>query len=186
MTRRLVIALAIVLLSGCSFLDRVAPPSTPVLPATPSTSGNELMAYLEKLKSLDEPALGAEAARQRRMASLEPSDLSRLKYAMALTLAPQSEEGDILAVVDPLLRKSGADPEVRAMARFLQGIAIERRRLKESAAAAGAKLRDERRARDTEKQRADAMQERAASLQQKLDALTDLEKSLSDRQNSTR
>ncbi len=67
------------------------------------------------------------------------------------------------------------------MASFLQGIAHERRRLKESAAAAGAKLRDAQRARDNEKQRAEALQERAAQLQQKLDALTDLEKSLSDR-----
>jgi len=54
------------------------------------------------------------------------------------------------------------------------------------AATAGARLRDERKARETEKQRAEAMQERAAQLQQKLDALTDLEKSLSDRSTPTR
>jgi len=183
--RNLVFALSLCLLASCSILDKPAPNAPTPAPVS-SAPSSELLAYLAKLKSLDEAALGAEAARPRRLVSVEPSDLSRLKYAMALTLAPQSEEGDILAVVDPLVRKPRADPEVRAMASFLQGIATERRRLKESAAAAGAKLRDERRARDTEKQRADAMQERAASLQQKLDALTDLEKSLSDRQNPAR
>ena len=67
------------------------------------------------------------------------------------------------------------------MASFLHGIALERRRLKESAAATGARLREAQKARDNEKQRAEALQERAAQLQQKLDALTDIEKSLSDR-----
>jgi hypothetical protein len=177
------------LLPACSLLEKLEPANATAAPAPPapaSSSGNELMAYLAKLKTLDETALGAEAARQRRAASLEPTDVARLKYALALTLAAQSEEGDILAAVDPLVRKPGADPEVRAMASFLHGIASERRRLKESAAAAGAKLRDERRARDTERQRAEALQERAALLQQKLDALTELEKSLSDRQNPPR
>jgi len=103
-----------------------------------------------------------------------------------MVVAPQAEEADILAMVDPIARKESAEAEVRAMASFLQGVAVERRRLKESAATAGARLRDERRARETEKQRAEAMQERAAQLQQKLDALTDLEKSLSDRQSPPR
>ena len=67
------------------------------------------------------------------------------------------------------------------MASFLQAMAGERRRLRESAAASGTRLREERHAREVEKQRADALQERAAQLQQKLDALSDLEKSLSDR-----
>jgi hypothetical protein len=60
----------------------------------------------------------------------------------------------------------------------------ERRRLRESAAAANAKAREDRRAADAQKQRADGLQERAAQLQQKLDALTELEKSLSDRQTN--
>jgi hypothetical protein len=57
----------------------------------------------------------------------------------------------------------------------------ERRRLRESAATTGNKLREERHAREQEKQRADALQDRAAELQQKLDALSQLEKSLSNR-----
>jgi hypothetical protein len=72
------------------------------------------------------------------------------------------------------------------MASFLHTMAGERRRLRESAAAANARLREERKAVDAQKQRADTLQERAAQLQQKLDALTELEKSLSDRPISNR
>jgi hypothetical protein len=135
---------------------------------------------------MNETSLAAETTRQRQAAQKQPTDMAKLKVAMAMVIAPQAEEADILALVDPIVRKESAEAEVRAMASFLQGIVMERRRLKESAATAGARLRDERKARETEKQRAEAMQERAAQLQQKLDALTDLEKSLSDRPNPTR
>ena len=195
---RIAAALCLALsLAGCALLDKLAPPpaaKTAAAPApAPASPGGtinpaeELMAYLARLKSLNETALNAEATRQRQAAQKDASDVSRLKAAMALTIAAQAEESEILAFVDPLAKKDArGDPEVRAMASFLQGIALERRRLKESAAAAGTRLRDAQRARDTEKQRAEAMQERAAQLQQKLDALTDIEKSLSDRQTPPR
>ena len=83
------------------------------------------------------------------------------------------------ALVDPVAKKDNGDRDLRAMASFLQVVANERRRLKESAAAAGVRLREERRLNEAQKQRADA-------LQQKLDALTDLEKSLSDRPTPSR
>jgi hypothetical protein len=69
------------------------------------------------------------------------------------------------------------------MASFLHVLAAERRRLRETAAA---RERDERRAHQALRARAEAAQERAAQLQQKLDALTALEKSLSERQTSSR
>lgn len=186
-------------LAGCTLLDKLAPPPTAAsLAPTPkaalagSPSGTispaeELVAYLARLKSLNEAALNAEASRQRQAAQKDSTDVTRVKAAMAMTIAAQAEEADILALVDPLAKRDArADPDVRAMASFLQGIAQERRRLKESATTAGVRVRDAQRARDTEKQRADALQERAAQLQQKLDALTDLEKSLSDRQTPPR
>lgn len=185
--------LVALLLGGCSLLDKLAEKSqtsAPVSSASPSSNlspAEELVAYLSRLKSLNETALTAEAARQKQAIQKDSSDVARVKAAMAYTLSPQAEETEVLALVDPLVKKEArGEPEVRAMASFLQGIAHERRRLKESAAAAGARLRDAQRARDNEKQRAEALQERAAQLQQKLDALTDLEKSLSDRQTSPR
>jgi hypothetical protein len=182
------------LLSGCALIERPAEsPSAPLrapaaAPATAAQSpADELVTYLGRLRGMNENALHAEAARQRQAAQRDHSDITRLKAAMALALAAQSDDADLLALVDPVVRKgAAADPDVRAMASFLQGIGHERRRLKESAAAAGARLRDAQRARENEKQRADVLQERAAQLQQKLDALTDLEKSLSDRQGAAR
>ena len=191
---RVALAIALAALAGCSLFDRsaepapvTAPESAPVLaPLVGRSAAQELMAYMGKLRAMNESSLAAETTRQRQAAQKQPTDVAKLKVAMAMVVAPQAEEADILAVVDPIARKESAEAEVRAMASFLQGIALERRRLKESAATAGARLRDERKARETEKQRAEAMQERAAQLHQKLDALTDLEKSLSDRSTPTR
>jgi hypothetical protein len=169
--KRACAALLACALAGCAMVDRIAPASEapPAVPVARS-SADELVAYLARLRALGESALAAEAARVRR----ESGDLAKVKAAMALSLVPQSEESDILALVDPAVRKENSDRDVRAMASFLHVLATERRRLKESAAAAGAKLRDEKRAAETQKQRAD-------TLQQKLDALTELERSLSDR-----
>ncbi len=104
---------------------------------------------------------------------------SRACAAWASPRSRQSDETDVLALVEPLARKDNGDRDVKAVAGFLQAVMTERRRLKESAAAAGARLREERRALDAQKQRADA-------LQQKLDALSDLERSLSDRPSPNR
>jgi hypothetical protein len=151
------------------------------------SSAAELVKYLARLKTMSESALSAEASRQRQAAHRQSDDVARVKAAMAMVVSAQADEAEVLALVEPLAKKDGTtDSDVRAMASFLQGIAHERRRLKESAAATGVRLRDAQRARENEKQRADALQERAAQLQQKLDALTDLEKSLSDRQNPPR
>ena len=192
--RRLPVVVALASLAGCSLFERPAEPAPATAAETPAilaplvgrSSAQELVAYMGRLRTMNEAALAAETTRQRVAAQKQPSDVAKLKVAMAMVVAPQAEEADILAMVDPIARKESAEAEVRAMASFLHGVAVERRRLKESAATAGARLRDERRARETEKQRAEAMQERAAQLQQKLDALTDLEKSLSDRQSPPR
>jgi hypothetical protein len=195
--RRVLLVAALLPLAGCAVLDKLAgaPPTAPApAEAAPGaaailrkSSADELVTYLARLKGMSESALSAEAARQRQAAQRQSDEVARLKAAMALVVSGQPEEGEVLALVDPLTKKDGTrDADVRAMASFLQGIAHERRRLKESAAAAGVKLRDAQRARENEKQRAEALQERAAQLQQKLDALTDLEKSLSDRQTPAR
>lgn len=135
-----------------------------------SSSAGELVAYLARIRGLSETALGAEAQRQRR----EATDLARVKAALALALSAQAEDSEILVLVEPVARRDGADPDVKAMAGFLQAMALERRRLKQNAATAGTRLKEEQRAVEAQKQRADA-------LQQKLDGLTELEKSLADR-----
>jgi hypothetical protein len=168
------------LLSGCAAVERAVPPSFRPTPAA-AAPATALVAYLVRLRGLNERGLAAEAVRQKDKAREEPGDLAQLKVAIALSLSSQSEETEILALVEPVAKRSG-DDDLKAMASFLQVQATERRRLRESATTAGSRLRDERRASEALKLRADALQERAAQLQQKLDALTELEKSLSDRQ----
>jgi hypothetical protein len=167
------------MLAACTTADRIAPVTEPTLPVAASansrSNADELMTYLARLRTMNEASLAAEAARHKR----ETADLGRVKAAMALSLSAQAEDADILALLDPVVKKDGGDRDVKAMASFLHAMVMERRRLKESAAAAGAKLRDERRTAEAQKQRAE-------TLQQKLDALTELEKSLSDRDAQSR
>ena len=163
------------LLAACATPPPVAPVSVEAPVFVDSASkADELIAYVGHLRGMNEAALNTEATRQRR----DGSDAGRVRAALALSLNTQSDEAEILALVEPTMRRPETPADVKAMAGFLQALAVERRRLKESAAAAGTRLRDERKALDAQKQRADA-------LQQKLDALTELEKSLSDRSPST-
>jgi hypothetical protein len=175
--RTLAILAAALVLGACSLLER--PADGPRSASTPER--HELVAYLETLRGLGESRLAAEATRQREIAAREPGDVAKVKAAIALSLAPHTDESEVLALVEPIAARRAASEEARGMASFLQAMAMERRRLRESATAAGTRLREERHGRELEKQRADSLQERAAQLQQKLDALSELEKSLSDR-----
>ncbi|QJR10245.1 hypothetical protein DSM104443_01299 [Usitatibacter rugosus] len=171
-------------LGACSVLPESSTSTTAPPPPRPPSTADELVAYLARLRDLDDTGLTLEATRQREFIKQQPGEVSRLKLALALS-ALQSEESEILMLVEPLAREpKGIDPDVRAMASFLQHQTVERRKLKETAAAAGTKAKDDRRALESQRQRADTLQERNAQLQQKLDALTNLEKSLSGRKGN--
>jgi hypothetical protein len=202
MRRGVAVALAL-LLTSCAAVERLLPgakredpPGAVVLapaplppaerrpePAVPRSSAAQVADYLGRLRTLGPAALAAEATRQRQAAARAPSEMGRVKAAIALFLAQHPEEAEILGLVEPVARSDSEDPELRAMASFLQVMAADRRRLRESAAA---RVREERRAQDQLRSRVDAAHDRAEQLQQKLDALTALEKSLSDRQTSSR
>ena len=189
MMRAAACAAALMLLTGCAQLEQLfASPgsSASAAPASPASHRppDDVIAYLGTLRGMNEAAITREVARQRQVVAHDNSDIARTRLALALSLSPQAEDQEVLSLVEPVARKDLARPDVRAMASFLQAMIGERRRLRESAAAANAKARDDRRAADAQKQRADGLQERAAQLQQKLDALTELEKSLSDRQTN--
>jgi hypothetical protein len=187
--RRYAGAAALILAQLLAACVPLAPPaiSTSMAPPPPRgpTAADELVAFLARLRTLDEAGLALEASRQREFARQDASDLNRLKVALALAANPQSEDADIVGLVEPLLKETPqTDADVRAMASFLHSIVVERRRLKEGAASAGNRARDDRRAFEAQKQRADKLQESNAQLQQKLDALTNLEKSLSNRKGN--
>jgi hypothetical protein len=144
-------------------------------PASSAQSyAEDLLAYLGRLRTMNEAALAGEAARMRR----DASDLARVKAALALSLSSQADEGDIIELVEPVTRRSAAN-DVRAMAVLLNTNAQERRRLRQRAANATGELREERKLAEAHKQRAE-------QLQQKLDALTDLERSLAAREAQAR
>ena len=189
-----VAAFAASLLAGCQTMEAITPARLfAPAPAPRITPGAELVAYLARIRDLGDKPLAAETQRQREASRVQGSDLETVKLAIALSLAPGSDDGEIATLMDPISRRPNADDDVRAMASFLLVQSAERRRLKEGLASAGSRLRDERKALETQKQRTEAMeqratqlQERAAQLQQKIDALTELEKSLSDRQSQNR
>jgi len=135
----------------------------------------DIVAYLGRIRTMNEAALGAEAARMKR----DASDLARVKAALALSLSSQSDDAEVLDLVEPVTRRTNGDRDVRAMAAFVQAQALERRRLKQRATAAAGELREERKLAESQAQRAE-------QLQQKLDALTNLEKSLAERETKTR
>ena len=167
-------AIALVL-AGCATMGKApeapAPPAvaTAAAPSPVRSTADELVAYVAHIRTLPENALPAEASKRKR----EPGDVAKLKAAIALSFSSQADEAEIIAIVEPV-EKRATDRDVKAMAGFLQALSVERRRLKESATA---RLRDEHRAAEAQRQRAEA-------LQQKLDALSALEKSLSDRTSS--
>lgn len=148
--------------------------SGPIPPAGVSYA-EDIVAYLGRIRTMNEAALGAEAARMKR----DASDVARVKAALALSLSSQSDDAEVLDLVEPVTRRTNGDRDVRAMAAFVQAQASERRRLKLRATAAAGELREERKLAESQAQRAE-------QLQQKLDALTNLEKSLAERETKTR
>ena len=180
-TRAAACLVALVLCSCAGPRERIAAMLHDAAP--PRSAADEVVAYIDQLRPMNQAALAREAARQRQAAAREATPLARTKAAVALLLAQHEGDADIVALLEPVARKDAEDPELRSLASFLHVLAADRRRLRESAAA---KVRDERRAQEQLRSRADAAQERAEQLQQKLDALTALEKTLSDRQLPSR
>ncbi len=182
-------ALVALVLAGCAIEPRGPAAGAASLPGSlfsaRRSAADELAGYLARLGAMDAAALAAEARRQLLAARAE-GDLGRLKAAAALLIAPGADEARVPSLLEPVAGRAAAGREVRGMASFLLRMAAEHRELREQAAAANGRLRDERHATQVQKQRADALEERAADLQQKLDALSRLEKSLSDREPTAR
>jgi len=171
------VRLAACIAAGALAASCAAPcPSATSAPEPAGVSyAEDIVAYLGRIRTMNEAALGAEAARMKR----DASDLARVKAALALSLSSQSDEAEVLELVEPVTRRSNGDRDVRAIASFVQAQATERRRLKQRATAAAGELREERKLAESHAQRAE-------QLQQKLDALTNLEKSLAERETKTR
>ena len=177
---------ALALLAACAVPEKApAPPPAAVVvaPAAPSEA-DQLLTRLSRLNATGLAEQQAEVARLKESTARAPSDVGRVELAFALT-ASGADESEILAALEPVTREGGtASVDVKSVAGFLQGVILERRKLKEGLAAANARASADRKSVDASRQKEAQLQEQVSRLQKKLDALTNLEKSLSDRKNA--
>src|SRR4029079_3068669 len=95
--------LAATIVAGCATVQNALPPSLRISRAEPApTTGTELVAYLARLRGMNERGLATEVPRQRELSRGAPSALSQVNIAIALSLVPQADEGEILALVEPV------------------------------------------------------------------------------------
>jgi hypothetical protein len=177
---------ALALLAACAVPEKAPPrPLAPVVVAPPPPSeADELLARLARFTSAPTARQQAEIARLKEVTARAPSDVDRVELAFALT-ASGAEDPEILAALEPVTREGGtASVDLKSVAGFLQGVILERRKLKEGLAAASTRASADRKSLEASRQREAQLQEQLLRLQKKLDALTNLEKSLSDRKNA--
>jgi hypothetical protein len=177
---------ALALLAACAVPEKAPPPPpVPVAIAPPPPSeADELVARLVRLNVAGGAEQQAAVARLRESNARSPTDVGRVELAFALT-ASGADESEILATLEPVTREgTTASVDVKSVAGFLQGVILERRKLKEGLAAANARASADRKSVEAGRQREAQLQEQLSRLQRKLDALTNLEKSLSDRKNA--
>jgi len=174
------------LLASCATPEKAPqPPPAPVFVPPPAPSDAEqLVTRLGRLNAAGPAEQQTEVARLKESTERAPTDVGRVELAFALT-ASGADEGEILAALEPVTREGGtASVDVKSVAGFLQGVILERRKLKESLAAANARAGADRKSAEASRQKEVQLQEQLSRLQKKLDALTNLEKSLSDRKNA--
>lgn len=177
---------ALALLAACATPEKAPPPPPApvvVIPPPPSEA-DQLVTRLARLGATAPAEQQAEISRLKETNTRTPSDVGRVELAFALT-AQGADETEILAALEPVTREGGtASVDVKSVAGFLQGVVLERRKLKEGLAAANTRAIADRKAIDAGRLKEAQLQDQLSRLQRKLDALTNLEKSLSDRKNA--
>ncbi len=199
-------------LCACTVLDppRIERP-VPLEPriiermAAPS-DGDTLMAYVLQVRKLGTEEFMVEQNRVRTEFSNNNSEYSRVKLAVMLALTPVTansitaatgttaatatgnEDAELIALLDPLVFSvtasgSAAKPELRALAHIIQGMAYERKRLRELAKVAQTKVtvikRDESSVLESRQ-----LKVRIEDLERQLAALKSIEKSVGQRGDS--
>ena len=173
-------------------IERVAPPS----------DGDLLMTYVLQVRKLSADDFMVEQNRVRTEFSNSSSEFNRVKLAVMLALSPSAasatasatngngggEDTELIALLDPLVFSAAASgsavkPELRALAYILQGMANERKRLRELAKIAQTKItvikRDESSIVESKQ-----LKVRIEDLERQLAALKSIEKSVGARGES--
>ena len=188
MTPRLLRVLPLALLAGCT-LQPPAPVaatgaagafSTAMIPA--HSTVEQLMAYLLQAKAMGAHALSEETSRMREAWGRDKSELTRLKLALLLASSANTDDGELMTLLEPLVQDSAsAKPEIRALATLMHGAAYERKRTKDSLAAVTTRLREAQKSQESNLARIDQQRRQIEDLEKKLNALKTIEKSLIQR-----
>lgn len=195
-------------LSACAVLDpprieRPAPLEPRIIERlAPPSDGDLLMAYVLQVRKLSTDEFMVEQNRVRIEFSNNNSEYIRIKLAVMLALTPvpvavvsnyngsggSNEDTELIALLDPLVFSvaasgTSAKPELRALAHILQGMAHDRKRLREQAKVAQTKItvikRDESSVVESKQ-----LKVRIEDLERQLSALKSIEKSVGARGES--
>ena len=138
------------------------------------------MAYVLKVRNMGNAGLMEEMQREKEALQRERLDLHRLKLALLLVQAGNSDETEILALVEPVTQEQ-VDPNLRALAVLLQTTLVDRRKTRESLQAAQGRLREAQKVQESAQARNDQLKKQLEDLERKLTALKSIEHSLIQR-----
>ncbi len=168
------------------------PPAAPVAALFPANDNESLLRYFGRVRKLPAAALAKELDEARQQYTNTGSELTRVRYAIVLSVPGMSFSDDAraLEMIDPLLRNPGAKLHPVA---FIVGTQIQEQRRAQTlqrrvdeeqrrGQTLQQRLDEEQRRGQTLQQKYDEEQKRVQGLQQKLDALRSLEKSLLERE----
>ena len=199
---------AVCLLAACALEPkRNEPPVTRVImqPAHPSES-DELLGYLAQARKLDTRQFVAERELMRNTFQADKSEFNRVKLALLLAAIPgpagpvsaganAGEDGDLIALLEPLVHNAGASPAavppailqtgIRPLAMLVYGMAQDRKKLREQWRDAQARVNAMRRD-DTKDVEARTLRARVEELEGRLAALKSIDRSVNRRSETQR
>lgn len=178
-------------LQGCAAQvaasDTAAPQAEPQLqpvsvqpqaaPASPREL-DELMAYLLHTRQMSADRLAQETQELRKLAD-ERNDIATLKLALLLSDQPNASESEVMAILQPIFDEArGAKPELRTFALLLFRDVQDRKRMKDTLAAAQSRLKETQRNQEVTEAKAAQMRRQIDELQNKIDAFKMMEQSI--------
>ncbi len=193
---RTLFAAGLAMLSGCAFLPTVemddTTPAKKVAVVSASSRAasaefDQLMVYVLLTKSMNAQAISEETVRAREALGRNKSDMARLKLALALASQTNSDDSELIGLLDPLLQEPvSAKPELLAMATLLHHAAQERKRAKDALSLTQLRLRDAQKNQESSQTRIEQQRKQIEDLEKKINAFKTIEKSLIQRADKSK
>lgn len=157
-----------------------APVTSAIIPSSAPSVSESIMTYVLKVRNLGNSVLTDEIHKMRESFNRDRTDTNRLKLAVVLVQSGSADEGEILALVDPVTQEQ-ADPGLRGLAVLLHTTMMERRKTREALLATQGRLRDAQKSQENTQARSEQLKKQVEDLERKLTALKSIEKSLIQR-----